>query len=69
MTAAYGSHQLLGSHFEGMRFCFQVCEATADESVAANAKTETTIMSLLHQGFDFRETTRKVVSPFQASRV
>jgi hypothetical protein len=48
MTAAYGSHQLLGSHFEGMRFYFQVCEATAGESVAAIAKTDTTIMSLLH---------------------
>ncbi len=51
MTAPHGSHQLLGSHFEGMRFCFRVREATADESVAADAKTDTTIMSLLHQGF------------------
>ena len=51
MTAPNGSHQLLGSLFEGMRFCFRVSEATAGESVAALAMTDTTIMSLLHQGF------------------
>jgi hypothetical protein len=54
MTAPNGSHQLLGSLYEGMRFCFRVSEATADESVAALAKIDTTIMSLWHQGFFLR---------------
>lgn len=69
MTAPDGCHQLLGSHFEGMRFAFRFAKPLLTNLSRQMPRQIRQSCRFCIKDFDFRETTRKVVSPFQASRM